>query len=247
MVLGEMVAIVTGSSRGIGRSIALRLAAEGADIVVNYSGSREAAEQVVREIEAIGRKAVAVKADVSQLAEVDQLIKAAMDTFGRVDILVNNAGVTRDNLLLRMKEEDWDTVINTNLKGVFLCTKAVLKPMMKQRQGVIINLSSVIGVMGNGGQANYAAAKAGIIGFTKSIAKEVGSRGIRVNAVAPGYITTDMTAALGEVVTKEMAKQIPMGRLGNPEDVAGVVAFLASQSAGYITGQTINIDGGMVM
>ncbi|MFZ3170503.1 MAG: 3-oxoacyl-[acyl-carrier-protein] reductase [Carboxydocellales bacterium] len=247
MVLDDKVAIVTGSSRGIGKAIALKLAERGAKVVVNYAGSAPAAEEVVETILAIGGQAIAVQANVGDQLEAENLIKTALDTFGHVDILVNNAGITRDGLLLRMKETDWDAVMDTNLKGVYLCTKAVIKPMMKQRQGTIINITSVVGLTGNAGQANYAAAKAGIIGFTKSIAQEIGSRGITVNAIAPGFITTDMTANLGEAVIKELASKIPLERLGNPEDIAGAVVFLASSDARYITGQTLNIDGGMVM
>ena len=247
MVLDDKVAIVTGSSRGIGKAIALKLAERGAKVVVNYAGSAPAAEEVVETILAKGGQAIAVQANVGDQLEAENLIKTALDTFGHVDILVNNAGITRDGLLLRMKEADWDAVMDTNLKGVYLCTKAVIKPMMKQRQGAIINITSVVGLTGNAGQANYAAAKAGIIGFTKSIAQEIGSRGITVNAIAPGFITTDMTANLGEAVIKELESKIPLERLGNPEDIAGAVVFLASSDARYITGQTLNVDGGMVM
>ncbi|MHB1167621.1 MAG: 3-oxoacyl-[acyl-carrier-protein] reductase, partial [Carboxydocellales bacterium] len=235
MVLDDKVAIVTGSSRGIGKAIALKLAERGAKVVVNYAGSAPAAEEVVETILAKGGQAIAVQANVGDQLEAENLIKTALDTFGHVDILVNNAGITRDGLLLRMKEADWDAVMDTNLKGVYLCTKAVLRPMMKQRQGAIINITSVVGLTGNAGQANYAAAKAGIIGFTKSIAQEIGSRGITVNAIAPGFITTDMTANLGEAVIKELESKIPLERLGNPEDIAGAVVFLASSDARYIT------------
>lgn len=247
MVLGDKVAVVTGSSRGIGRAIALRLADQGAKVVVNYSGSAEAASEVVEAIQSKGRQAIAVQANVSDPAEAENLVKTALETFGKVDILVNNAGITRDGLLMRMKEADWDAVLDTNLKGVYLCTKAVLRSMMKQRQGTIINITSVVGISGNAGQANYSAAKAGIIGFTKSIAQEIGSRGITVNAIAPGFIETDMTAALGEEVIKELKSKIPLERMGSPEDIAGAVVFLASPDARYITGQTLNVDGGMVM
>lgn len=247
MVLDGKVAIVTGSSRGIGKAIALKLAQKGAKVVVNYAGSQAAAEEVVATIKNAGGEAFSFKADVSVETEVNELIKATSEAFGKIDILVNNAGITKDNLLMRMKEADWDAVLNTNLKGVYLCTKAVIKPMMKQRYGKIINITSVVGQMGNPGQANYAAAKAGVIGFTKSIAKEVASRNITVNAVAPGFITTDMTDELGDKVKEELIKQIPLERLGAPEDVAEAVVFLASDSANYITGQTLNIDGGMVM
>lgn len=247
MVLDGKVAIVTGSSRGIGKAIALKLAQKGAKVVVNYAGSQAAAEEVVASIKEAGGEAFSFKADISVETEVNELIKATSEAFGKIDILVNNAGITKDNLLMRMKEADWDAVLNTNLKGVYLCTKAVIKPMMKQRYGKIINITSVVGQMGNPGQGNYAAAKAGVIGFTKSIAKEVASRNITVNAVAPGFITTDMTDELGDKVKEELIKQIPLERLGAPEDVAEAVVFLASDSANYITGQTLNIDGGMVM
>nr|WP_238134154.1 3-oxoacyl-[acyl-carrier-protein] reductase [Calderihabitans maritimus] len=246
-MLDNRVAIVTGASRGIGRATALALASAGASVVVNYFGSEEAAREVVSCIEAKGGRALALQADVANGEAVAKLVESTLDHFGRVDILVNNAGITRDNLLLRMKEDDWDKVINTNLKGVYNCTKAVLKPMMKQKEGRIINIASVVGISGNAGQANYAAAKAGIIGFTKSVAKEVASRGILVNAVAPGFIITDMTDSLSEKAKAELQEKIPLGRLGKPEDVAQVVLFLASPAAGYITGQVINVDGGMLI
>lgn len=245
MLTGK-VAIVTGGSRGIGRAVSLRLAREGADVAVVFAGNREKAEAVVGEIQEMGRRAVAIQADVSQAEQVDAMVKQVIEAFDRVDILVNNAGITRDNLLLRLKEEDWDAVLNTNLKGVFLCTKAVTRQMMKQRFGRIINISSVVGLIGNPGQANYVAAKAGVIGLTKTAARELASRGITVNAVAPGFIETDMTAVLGEDTREQMLGQIPLGRFGSAEDVAGAVAFLASDDAGYITGQTLNVDGGMV-
>ncbi len=247
MLLGGKVAIITGASRGIGRAVALELAKNGAKVVVNFAGNRAAAEQVAAAIKENGGEAILHQADVADAATVDALFKAATEAFGRVDILVNNAGITRDNLLLRMKEEDWDAVLNTNLKGVFNCTKVAAKIMMKQRSGKIINMTSVIGLMGNAGQANYAAAKAGVIGFTKATAKELASRNITVNAIAPGFITTDMTAVLTDDVKAEMAKQIPLGRLGTPEDIAAAVLFLASDAASYITGQTLTVDGGMVM
>lgn len=247
MVLENKVALVTGASRGIGRAIALAFARAGAEVVVNYSGSAAAAQEVVAEIQALGRRALALQADVSQPEQVDNMVNQVLNEFGRIDILVNNAGITRDGLLLRLKREDWQKVIDINLTGVFLCTKAVLKPMLKQRSGRIINITSVIGLTGNAGQANYAAAKAGIIGFTKSVAKEVGSRGITCNAIAPGYIQTDMTGALGEKVREELLARIPLERLGEPEDVAAVALFLAGPAASYITGQVINVDGGMVM
>jgi len=247
MMLKDSVAIVTGSGRGIGRAIALELAATGVKVVVNYAGRSDKAEETVELIRAAGGEGVAVQADVSQQADVDRLIRTALDQFGKIDILVNNAGITRDTLLLRMKEADWDAVMATNLKGVFLCTKAVSKGMLKQRSGVIVNISSVVGLSGNAGQANYAAAKAGIIGFTKSVAKEFASRGIRVNAVAPGYIFTDMTGTLPEGTQSDILRAIPLGRIGNPEDVAKVVRFLVSPEASYITGQTLSVDGGMEM
>jgi 3-oxoacyl-[acyl-carrier protein] reductase len=240
-------AIITGASRGIGAAIARRFAEQGANIVVNYSGSQEKAEAVVREIEQTGAKAIAVKANVADAAEVKAMIDAAMEQFGSIDILVNNAGITRDNLMMRMKEDEWDDVINTNLKGVFLCTKAVTRQMMKQRHGRIVNIASIVGVMGNAGQANYVAAKAGVIGLTKTTARELASRGITANAVAPGFITTDMTEKLGEDVQKSMLSQIPLARFGAPEDVANAALFLASDEASYVTGQTLNLDGGMVM
>lgn len=247
MLLGGKVAIITGASRGIGRATAIELAKAGAKVVVNYAGNQTAAEQVVSLIKEKGGEAIAFKADVSNAEAVDALIKTTQETFGRIDILVNNAGITKDNLLMRMKEEEWDAVINTNLKGIFTCTKAVARSMMKQKSGKIINMTSVVGIMGNAGQSNYAAAKAGVIGFTKSMAKELASRGINVNAIAPGFISTDMTAVLSDQVKDELAHQIPLNRLGNPEDVAAAVLFLASDAANYITGQTIHVDGGMVM
>jgi 3-oxoacyl-[acyl-carrier protein] reductase len=247
MHLDGKVTIVTGASRGIGRSVAIELAKLGAKVVINYAGNEAAAEEVKSIIVAAGGQAIVVKADVGNIEAVDAMVNETINTFGKIDILVNNAGITRDNLLMRMKEEDWDAVININLKGVFVCTKAVSRIMMKQRSGKIINMTSVVGVMGNAGQANYAAAKAGVIGFTKSMAKELASRGITVNAIAPGYISTDMTAVLSEQLKEDLAKKIPVGRLGRPEDVAAAVAFLASDLANYITGQTLNVDGGMLM
>ncbi|ALM29408.1 3-oxoacyl-[acyl-carrier-protein] reductase [Bacillus altitudinis MN12] len=246
-MLTNKTAVVTGASRGIGRSIAIDLAKKGANVVVNYSGNEAKANEVVDEIKALGQQAFAVKADVSNAEEVQALMKQAVDTFGSIDILVNNAGITKDNLLMRMKENEWDDVININLKGVFNCTKAVTRQMMKQRSGRIINVASVVGVCGNPGQANYVAAKAGVIGLTKTTAKELASRHITVNAVAPGFISTDMTDKLDENVQTEMLKQIPLARFGAPEDISNVVVFLASEGAGYITGQTIQVDGGMVM
>ena len=247
MGLTGKCAVVTGASRGIGRAIALELANQGAKVVVNYSGSEQKAMQVVDEIKASGGEAIAVQANVSDSESVQQLMKTAVDTFGSLDILVNNAGITRDNLLMRMKDDEWDEVINTNLKGVFLCTKAVTRQMMKQRAGRIINISSIVGVAGNAGQANYVAAKAGVIGITKTTAQELASRNILVNAIAPGFITTEMTDSLPEELKEAMLKQIPLAKLGQPEDIAKAVAFLASDNANYITGQTLRIDGGMVM
>lgn len=241
------VAVVTGASRGIGRAIALKLADEGAKVVVNYSGSQAKAEEVVATIQANGGEAIAVQASVSKTEEVTALMDAAVKTFGTLDILVNNAGITRDNLLMRMKEEEWDDVLDTNLKGVFLCTKAVTRQMMKQRAGRIINISSIVGVAGNAGQANYVAAKAGVIGLTKTTAKELASRNILVNAIAPGFIETEMTEQLPEDLKQGMLTQIPLAKLGQPEDIAKAVAFLASEDANYMTGQTLHIDGGMVM
>ncbi|WP_277584133.1 3-oxoacyl-[acyl-carrier-protein] reductase [Psychrobacillus antarcticus] len=240
-------AIVTGASRGIGREIALYLAKEGAKVAVNYSGSKDRAETVVEEIKAIGGEAFAIQANVDKADDVQNLISTTLEQFGSVDILVNNAGITRDNLLMRMKETEWDDVLNTNLKGVFLCTKAVTRQMMKQRSGRIINITSIVGVSGNAGQANYVAAKAGVIGLTKSSAKELASRNITVNSIAPGFITTDMTDALPEDIKSQMLSQIPLAKFGNPEDIAKAVAFLASEDANYITGQTIHVNGGMYM
>jgi 3-oxoacyl-[acyl-carrier protein] reductase len=240
-------ALVTGASRGIGREIALELARQGANVAVNFSGNEAKAQQVVEEIKAIGRNAIKVQADVANETSVKEMVKEVIGEFGTLDILVNNAGVTRDNLLMRMKEEEFDQVINTNLKGVFVCTKAVTRQMMKQKAGQIINVSSIVGVSGNPGQANYVAAKAGVIGLTKTTAKELASRNIRVNAVAPGFISTDMTDALTDEQQAGMLDMIPLGKLGKPEEVAKVVRFLASEDASYITGQTIHIDGGMVM
>ncbi len=239
--------IVTGASRGIGKEIALYLAKEGARVAVNYSGSKEKAEAVVEEIQAFGGEAFAIQANVDQAEDVQQLISQTIEQFGSIDVLVNNAGITRDNLLMRMKEQEWDDVLNTNLKGVFLCTKAATRPMMKQRKGRIINITSIVGVAGNPGQANYVAAKAGVIGLTKTSAMELASRNITVNAIAPGFITTDMTDALPEEVKAQMLSQIPLAKFGQPEDIAKAVTFLASDDASYITGQTIHINGGMYM
>lgn len=247
MQLAGKVALVTGASRGIGRAVALQLAKSGAKIAVNYAGNQAAAEEVKQLIEENGGEAILVQADISSSESVDAMVSAVMDAFGRIDILVNNAGITRDTLLMRMKEVDWNAVIQTNLTGVFYVTKAVSKIMMKQRSGRIVNMSSVVGLMGNAGQANYAAAKAGVIGFTKSMAKELAARNITVNAIAPGFIATDMTAVLSDKVKEDLATKIPLGRLGAADDIANAVLFLVSDSASYITGQTLNVDGGMVM
>ncbi|MCT1399166.1 3-oxoacyl-[acyl-carrier-protein] reductase [Paenibacillus sp. p3-SID867] len=245
--LKGQTALVTGASRGIGRSIALGLADLGANVAVNYAGSEAAAAEVVEAIRAKGVSAIAVKSNVGRTEEADAMVKQVLETFGRIDILVNNAGITRDNLIMRMKEEEFDQVIETNLKGVFNCLKAVTRPMMKQRYGRIINISSVVGALGNPGQANYVAAKAGVIGLTKSAARELASRGITVNAVAPGFIDTDMTRELPEDTREGLLGGIPLARLGQPEEIAGVVAFLASSSASYMTGQVLHVDGGMYM
>ena len=247
MLLAGKTALVTGASRGIGRAVALELARAGAKIAVNFAGNLKAAQEVAGLIEAAGGQALLVQADVGDAAAVDAMIKTVMEKFGSIDILVNNAGIAKDNLIMRMKEEDWDAVIHTNLKGIFNCTKVVSKLMMKQRYGRIVNMTSVVGVMGNSGQSNYAAAKAGVIGFTKSMAKELASRNINVNAVAPGFIATDMTAGLPEQVKADMMTQIPLQKLGSPEDVAAAVLILVSPGADYITGQILHVDGGMVM
>lgn len=245
--LDGKVALVTGGSRGIGRAICLALAAEGAKVVVNYQSAASAAEDVVAAIRAAGGQAMAVQADVADPAAAAGLVKATTDHFGGLDILVNNAGITRDTLLMRMSEEDWDAVHNTNLRGAFLVTRAAMRPMLRAKGGRIINITSVVGQMGNAGQANYAAAKAGLIGFTRAVAREVASRGITVNAVAPGFIKTDITANLTEAQVQAVLGQIPLGRLAEPDEVAPLVVFLAGDGARYITGQCINVDGGMVM
>jgi len=247
MLLDGKCALVTGASRGIGRAVALKLASEGAKVALNFAGNEAAADAVKQEIEAAGGEAILVKADVANEAAVQDMVQKTADAFGRIDILVNNAGITRDGLLARMKEEDWDAVLSTNLKGVFLTTKAAAKLMMKQRAGRIVNMASVVGVTGNAGQANYSAAKAGVIGFTKTIAKELASRGITANAVAPGFIDTDMTAGLSDKAKEAALSGIPLGRMGTPEDIAAAVLFLVSDQASYITGQVLNVDGGMVM
>lgn len=247
MDLTGKIALVTGAGRGIGREIAVTLAGYGATVVVNYNGSQAKAEEVVKEIEAGGGRAEAVRCNVAGFDNAKELIDRVVKTYGRLDILVNNAGITRDNLIMKMSEEDFDAVISTNLKGAFNCIKHVSRQMLKQKSGRIINISSVSGVMGNAGQANYCASKAGIIGLTKSVARELGSRGITSNAVAPGFIETEMTDILSEDVKKAMGEQIPLKRFGKTKDIAETVAFLASDNAGYITGQVIQVDGGMAM
>ena len=245
--LSNKVALVTGASRGIGRAIALELAASGAKVVVNYRGQQQAADEVVAAIEQAGGMATAVQADVAQSADSERLIKTTQETYGGLDILINNAGITRDNLLLRMKDDEWDAVITTNLRAVYQLTKAALRPMMKARWGRIITITSVVGLTGNAGQANYVAAKAGLIGFTKSVAREMASRGITANAVAPGYVETDITNGLSDEIKATALANIPIGRFGQPEDIARAVVFLASDAAGFITGQTLAVDGGMTM
>lgn len=241
------VAIVTGGSRGIGRAIALKLAEDGCRVVVNYQSNNQAADEVVREISDAGGEALAVQADVSLAEGAKALVDAAVAAYGTVDILVNNAGIARDALLMRMSEEDWDAVLDTNLKGAFHCIKAVQRIMLRRRSGRIIQISSISGVRGNPGQANYAAAKAGLIGLTKAVARELASRNITVNAVAPGFVDTEMTRVLAPELIQQATEQIPLGRLGSPEDIAAAVAFLASPSAGYITGQVLGVDGGLGM
>lgn len=240
-------ALVTGASRGIGRSIALQLAEEGYNVAVNYAGSKDKAEAVVEEIKAKGVESFAIQANVAKGDEVKEMIKEVVSQFGSVDVLVNNAGITKDNLLMRMKEQEWDDVIDTNLKGVFNCIQQVTPQMLRQRSGAIINLTSIVGAMGNPGQANYVATKAGVIGLTKTAARELASRGITVNAVAPGFIVSDMTNALSDDLKDQMLEQIPLKRFGEDTDIANTVAFLASDKAKYITGQTIHVNGGMYM
>lgn len=246
-MLKDKVAIVTGGTRGIGRAIALKLADNGANIVINYRNSDKEAEELKAILEEKGVKVLTVKCDISNFEDSKNLMDKCKEVFGKIDILVNNAGITKDTLIMRMKEEDFDNVIDVNLKGTFNCAKHASAIMLKQRFGKIINMTSVVGIAGNAGQVNYAASKAGVIGLTKSLAKELGSRGITVNAVAPGFINTDMTASLSEKVKEEASKNIPLKRLGDPEDVANLVGFLASDASNYITGQVINVDGGMVM
>lgn len=246
-MLTDKIAVVTGASRGIGREVAKTLAAKGATVIVNYNGSAARAEEVVKEIEAAGGKAEAVQCNVSDYEAAGEMLAYVVKQYGRVDILVNNAGITRDNLLMKMSEEDFDAVIDTNLKGAFNCIKHISRQMLKQKSGRIINMASVVGVMGNAGQANYAASKAGLIGMTKSVARELASRGITCNAVAPGFIVTEMTDVLSDALKEAMTAQIPLKRFGATQDVANAVAFLASEEAAYITGQVLCVDGGMVM
>mgnify|MGYP001614238714 FL=1 len=247
MTLQGKVALVTGASRGIGKAIAIELGKRGAKVAVNYAKSAEGANEAVTAIQAAGSEATALQADVSDFKAATDLIKATIEKFGRLDILVNNAGTTRDMLIMMMPEDDWDFVIKTNLKSAYNCSKVALKTMIRQRSGRIINISSVSGVMGNGGQTNYSASKAGLIGFTKALAREVASRSITVNAIAPGFVPTDLTSGIPENMKEESKKLIPLGRWGNAEEVAYAVAFFASDEAAYITGQTMNVDGGMAM
>lgn len=240
-------AVITGASRGIGKAIAIKLAELGANIVINYRSSSSSIEELIKEIEALGSKVIAVQGDVSIFSDAENIMKKALEAFGKIDILVNNAGITRDGLILRMKEEDFDKVVEVNLKGAFNCIRHVTPIMIKQKSGKIINISSVVGVTGNSGQLNYAAAKAGIIGMTKSAARELASRGINVNAVAPGFIKTDMTDVLSDKVKESTLNGIPLKRFGDTQDIAKVVIFLASSCSDYITGQVLNVDGGMVM
>ncbi len=246
VLLGQVV-VVTGASRGIGKAIAIAVASAGADVVFTYASNDQAAAEVSAEIEALGRKSLAIKADAASADGANSVIDQTIALFGKIDVLVNNAGITRDTLLMRMSESDWDAVIDTNLKGVFLLTKAAIRPMMSAKKGKIITISSVVGLTGNPGQTNYCASKAGVIGFSKSLAKEVGSRGITVNVIAPGYIETDMTEKMTDLQKKAILDMVPLKRGGKPEDIAQTVLFLASNAADYITGETIRVDGGMAM
>ena len=245
--LADFVCIVTGGSRGIGRAIAIHLAKQGAHVAITYVSSNGPAQEVVAEIESMGSKAMALQSDASKLEEAEAMVESVVEAWGKIDVLVNNAGITRDQLILRMSEDDWDQVLTTNLKSVFNGSKAVAKTMMRQRNGSVINVGSIIGLMGNAGQSNYAASKAGMIGFTKSFAKEFASRGIRANVIAPGYITTDMTESLDEKTLSAIKASIPLGEPGSAEDVANLVSFLASNQSSYITGEVIRVDGGMAM
>ena len=247
MIADGRVAIVTGGGRGIGRAVALRLANEGANVAISYRSNDMSAEETAEEVQATGVKCEVFKGDVASPEDVKALFEGVVEAFGRIDILVNNAGLTRDNLMMRMKEQEFDDVISTNLKGTYLCTRAALRPMIRARWGRIVNISSVVGLVGNPGQANYAASKAGIIGFTKSVAREVAQRGITANVVAPGYVETELTGSLPEKVKDQIRDQVPAGRFGEAEEVAEVVAFLAGDGAGYVTGQTLAVDGGMTM
>ncbi len=247
MIEAGRVAVVTGGGRGIGRAVAVRLAKEGANVAISYRSNDAAAAETAEMVRETGAKCETFKGDVASSEDVEALVKGTQEAFGRLDILVNNAGTTRDNLMMRMKEEEFDEVVRTNLKGTYLCTRAVLRGMVRARWGRIVNVSSVVGISGNAGQANYAASKAGIIGFTKSVAREVAQRGITVNAVAPGYVETELTGGLSEEIKERIKAQVPAGRFGSPEDISEAVAFLVGEGAGYITGQTLTVDGGMVM